>query len=183
MARKTSRVAFCGLMCALCLCSMLLVMLVPMADYACPALAGILLIVPVIEYNRRTALIAYIATAILSLIILPNKESAVIFTAFLGYYPILKHLIEQSKSTVMVWVWKLVSFNIALAVGYLAITFVFGWDIMLVSPELVNSTLGKVIPIVLPLLLNVAFIVYDKAISAIVLLYMQRLRPKLKFLK
>ncbi|MEG2813418.1 MAG: hypothetical protein RSA79_02340, partial [Oscillospiraceae bacterium] len=92
---QTKKIAFGGMISALSLIMMLASAVFPMAEYTCPALAGIFLCVLVIEFGKKTATIAFLAVAILSIIIVPNKESAMLFCGFLGYYPILKSVLES----------------------------------------------------------------------------------------
>lgn len=71
-----------GVFSALALVSMLLSYLIPTATYACPALAGVMLIPVVIEVGKGWALCSYVAVSLLSFMIVSDKEMALCFTAF-----------------------------------------------------------------------------------------------------
>ena len=94
---KSKQVAAGGIASSLCLLLMFLTGIFPFATYALPAMAGSLLVVVVLELNRATAVMVYISVSLLSLFIAPDKEAALIFIFFFGYYPILKGLIEQIR--------------------------------------------------------------------------------------
>lgn len=85
-----------GIASALCLLLMILT-IIPIATYTMPALAGMVLIVVVIENGYSTAWMVYAAVGFLSLFICPDKEAAMLFVGFFGYYPILKGKLEKSE--------------------------------------------------------------------------------------
>lgn len=155
---------------------MFLTGLFPFAEYALPAISGILLSSLVIEFNKKTALIAYVAVAILSLFVVPNKEAALIFTCFLGYYPILKSVFEQIKNRFLERALKQILFNLAIILAYLLAIYVFGMS------EIINELYSGFKYGALALLLagNVVFVIYDIALTGIIAYYIQKLRPRFK---
>lgn len=155
---------------------MLMTGLFPFAEFALPAIAGTLLCSLVIEINKKTALIAYAAVAIISLIIVPNKEAALFFLCFFGYYPILKSLLEKTKSRITEWFFKLLIFNITICTAYFIIINIFG---------LTELTEGISIGLNLASLAllavgNIIFIIFDIALSGVIFKYTDTIRPKLK---
>ena len=94
----TIRVAFCGVLAGLGLALMFLTALLPMATFALPALAGLLMIMIVIEMGARWAWPTFAVVAILSVFFVPDKQAALLYVIFFGYYPILKALIERLKN-------------------------------------------------------------------------------------
>lgn len=176
---KTKRLAFGGLIVALSVVSMLVSGIVPFAEYTCPAIAGILLITIVIDFNKKTALIAYAAIAILSLIVVPNKEAAILFVVFLGYYPIVKSLLEQIKSRIAEWFFKLVLFNATMILSYVVM-------IQLFNMQVFSEQLGEAYKygiLILLLLGNVAFVLYDIALTGVISMYINKIKPRLRLFK
>lgn len=93
---KTSfKVALGGAVAALGLVLMFMTALIPFGTYAFPTFAGILTVVIVIEIGYGYAVAVYAATAILSFLLVPDKEAALMYAIFFGFYPILKGLIER----------------------------------------------------------------------------------------
>ena len=68
----------------------------PLLVYALPALAGSLLVIIVIEISMKWAFVTYTTVGILSLFTTSNKEAAVLFIMYLGYYPIVISLFEKA---------------------------------------------------------------------------------------
>lgn len=174
MARKSTQVAMGGIASALCLLLMLMTM-IPLTTYTMPALAGIILVVVVVENGYNTAWMVFVAVALLSLFICPQKDAAMIFLGFFGYYPILKGKLEKIKSRALEYVVKYSIFNVAIILTYLVIIYAFG--ITEVLEEM--GSLGKYTAIATLAMGNVVFAVYDYALSKIIFAYINVLRKKI----
>ena len=135
--------------------------------YALPAFAGMLTLFSVIELNKKWAAGVYLSVSLLSLIIVPNKEAAVLYVAFFGYYPILKSFFECCKIRIIEYVMKFLCFNVSVVLSYLLLVFAFGISV----ERLFGEELTKVMFIVLPLLMNVMFIVYDLCLTRMYTVY------------
>ncbi len=81
-----------GIASALCLLLMMLT-IIPIATYTMPALAGMVLIVVVIENGYSTAWMVYAAVGFLSLFICPDKEAAMLFV---GFFRLLSYLKREA---------------------------------------------------------------------------------------
>ena len=125
--KQSSKVAFCGMMVALSVALMLTGGLVPIATYCAPMLGGILLLPIMLEYGRKTAWTAYIATSLIVLTLGVDKEAA-FFYLFLGYYPIIKWNIEKIGRKPLRLGLKLVVFNAAIFLMYAILGFVLHMD-------------------------------------------------------
>lgn len=165
---KSVGVAFCGILTALCTVLMLLTGLVTVGTYALPAIAGLLLIVIVIEMGSAWAWPVYIAVSILSVLLAADKEAAVLYVLFFGYYPVLKANIEKTGKKYSAWVLKLLVFNISMVACFFI-------SIMLLGvPEESFTINGWYLPWLFLVVGNITFIIYDYAISSLVLTYYQR---------
>lgn len=174
-SKISNKVALGGIISGLSLLFMFLTGIFPFAEYALPALSGIVLITLVIEINKKTAYIAFIAVGILSLIITPVKESAILFVFFFGYYPILKSSLEKVKNRVFEWCLKIGIFNVTVVCAYILMINILGMN------EITSDFNGwfEYGAIALLLLGNVAFIIYDYALTQVIGMYYQKIRPKL----
>ena len=174
MIKKSTQVAMGGIASALCLLLMMMT-IIPIATYTMPALAGMVLIVVVIENGYSTAWMVYAAVAFLSMFICPDKEAAMLFLGFFGFYPIIKGKLEKLKSKLLEYLSKFGIFNIAMILNYMVIIYMFGMQEILeeVGP------LGKYSLLVLLGLGNIVFFVYDLALSKIILAYKLVLRKKI----
>ena len=85
---KTSmKVSLGGVVAALSLVLMFLTSVIPFGTFAFPTFAGILLILLVINLGYRWAFAVYFITAVLSFLLLADKEAALYYAAFLGFGP------------------------------------------------------------------------------------------------
>lgn len=160
-------------MAALSVAAMLMTGLVPMADFALPALAGLFLVPIVVEAGYKAAWTCYGAVAVLSILVAPLKECALYYAAFLGFYPILKSWLEMKHNRVVEWVLKILLFNICLAVITFSAWLVFrfpGFSELFQSAWWVLA--GGL------LLFNAVFIVYDVALTQLISAYLRWFRPK-----
>ncbi len=177
MHKKSQQVALGGIATGLCIVIMFLTGMIPFSYYALPALAGLLLIAVKEENGMKTALIVYAAVSLLSLLVVPIKEAALLFVAFFGYYPIVRDSLSRIRPGVLSVVLRFIIFNAAVIAAYWVIVNVFG--IAEILEEF--GDFGKYSVLVLLGFGNVFFLVYDFAIRNITLAYRNWFRPK--FLK
>ena len=175
MKKVSFKVSLGGIISAICLFLMFMTGFMPLLVYALPAIAGALLVVIVIEINRKWAFVTYASISILSLFITPDKEAAILFIFFMGYYPIIKSLIEKIKNPVFEWASKLILFNVAIIIAYKIIINIFG--IVDITKEL--SFLGKYSMLGLLVMANIVFVIYDIALTRAISSYITWFRPKI----
>jgi hypothetical protein len=168
------KVALGGVAAALSLLLMILAGVTSTLVYAIPMITGALLMMLVVEFGQGFASLIYIAVSIISLLILGNKEAAIMYIGFFGYYPIFKSILEKHLKGFVCWIVKYLIFNVAMVASYFIVTKIF-----MISFEDVES-FGK---FALPLLLlagNVLFVMYDVVLTRLVSIYLYRWR---KFVK
>ncbi len=172
--QNTSKTALGGIVAALSVVTMFLTAVIPTLTYALPAVAGVLLVVMVIDVGKKWAFGVYAAVSLLSLLVLPDKEAAVMYVFFFGHYPIFKAILEGRLHGVWLWVLKFLLFNVSVVAAYLVIIYVFRipFDDM--------EDYGKWAVWALLGLGNVVFVIYDIAISRLVTLYMLKWRKSVR---
>ena len=169
---KSGKIALGGLLTALGEVLMFLTGLIPIGTYALPAIAGVLLIVAVIEIGAKWAWMIYAAVAVLSLLFAADKEAALLFVLFFGYYPVLKSFLERISNKVLSWISKFAVFNVAVvACFFLAVNF-------LQLPEDSFTVFGIYLPWVFLILGNAVFLIYDIALSGLVATYVEKLHHR-----
>lgn len=114
------KVALCGLLAALAMVVMALGTLIPVATYCAPLLAGLLILPVEQKCGRRYAFLWYCAVSLLSLLLAPDREAALIFL-LLGYYPLLRPLLQRLPGPLS-FLCKLVYFNASAAVVFLLLS-------------------------------------------------------------
>jgi len=175
--RQSSKIAFCGMMVALSIALMLTGGLIPIATYCAPLMSGVLLLPIFLEYGKKTALTAYIATSLIVLILGVDKEAA-FFYIFLGYYPVIKWNLDKLKSKPLRICIKLIIFNVAVFAMYA----VLGWILHLDAIVAEFTEMGIWMLIGFVVLLDICLLMYDKLLVALTIVYAKKLRPKLRFL-
>lgn len=171
---NTKKIALTGLMCALGAVIMMMGGLMPLATFACPLAAGLVLIPIFVECGGKLAWGAYIAVAALGLMLCPDKEAALLF-AFLGHYPVLKWRIDQLRSRALRIGAKLAIFNACVLAMYALIIFVFRMEMIIAE----YREMGIALTAVTLLLGNVCMLMYDRMILVFTYLYVNKFRNKL----
>lgn len=172
--KQSSKTALGGIVSALSVVLMLLTAIIPFMSYALPLVAGALLILMVIEINKRWAFIVYVAVSLLAIFVVPDKEAAVFYVAFFGYYPIIKSSLEKHLPRVIEWIVKFVIFNAAVLAAYFFTVKVLGIPFDDMGP------LGQYgVPILLGLA-NFTFLMYDIMLTKLVTLYLYKFRKSFK---
>ena len=97
MRQQSRKVALCGVLCGLAVVVLLLGGLFSLAVYCAPLLAMAVLLPVLEEYGPGTAGAAYGAVAILALLLVPDRETALVYV-FFGWYPILRPRIAALPS-------------------------------------------------------------------------------------
>lgn len=168
------KVALGGVAAALSVLLMIAAGLTSTLIYAIPMFTGALLMVLVIELGSGFATAVYVAVSVVSLLILGNKEAAVMYVVFFGYYPILKGLLEKYFKPVLCWIIKYIIFNIAMVASYFIVTKIF-----MISMEDVEA-FGKWALLLLLLAGNVVFAMYDVLLTRLVTIYFYRWQKYVK---
>ena len=94
--KQTVKITFCGIIAALSAVFMLLSYF-PYLTYAVPAVAGLLIMITVIEAGHKWGIGAYIAASAL-VFLFAEPEGKLLYICFFGYYPILKAVFDRRKS-------------------------------------------------------------------------------------
>ena len=92
--RRTHRLAVCAVLIALGVVVIMLGSLVDVLDLCTAAMVALLCVAVKIEYGQGYPWAVWAATALLALLLAPQKGAALVYLAF-GYYPILKAYIER----------------------------------------------------------------------------------------
>ena len=162
--KKSVKIAFCGVISAL-IVSVMAASLIPNITFAVPAIAGLLVIPVFAEAGALYAVFCFIVSAPLSFFIC-DKTSWVLYIALFGYYPILKPYVERIKNSVLKWILKLLLFNAAALICYAVEILIFTLHF---KPWLLAVVFAAG---------NIAFVLYDVAVSRVAALYYSRLHDR-----
>ena len=173
--QKSWAMAYCGIVAALCVALMLLGAVIPIAMFIAPAVAGFLVATVCVEFGMQLALTAYAAVSLLALLFVPDKEVALIFVFLLGYYPLAKPKFERIRPAVLRIVCKLLLCNGTVLAMY-------GLVFLLVPTGSISQelrTTALAVSLATLVMGNVAFVLYDRALHNMLMMYRLVWRPKL----
>lgn len=173
--KKSKKIAFCGVMGAVMLILMLLGNVVPVATYAVPCLAGILMMVVAEECGEGYAWILYVGVSLLGLIVIADKELMLLFVLLMGYYPMLKRHIDKLRLRPVKWVIKLGIFCAAISLMYFILLVLF--PVKEIAADFAG--MGDIMLIILAVLAIFTFILFDILLDRLKIIYIKKLRPKL----
>lgn len=168
--KKSKQIAVLGLLSALSVVLMFLGSVISVLSYIMPLISGLLMIIAVENISKKSAWVTYICVSILSVFLLTDKECALFYVSFFGYYPIIKSSIDKIKNKILLWIVRAVIFNVGIILNQLVCVYVFcipfdnflgGWGIVL-----------------LLVLANVLFVMYEKLLSMLILLYQKKYKSK-----
>ncbi len=168
------KVALGGVIAALSLLLMLVAGVTTSLVYAIPMITGAFLMVLVIEFGAGFAGLEYLAISIISMLLLGNKEAAIMYVAFFGYYPIIKSFIEKYMGKILSWIVKYVIFNVSMVVAYFVVSKIF----MITFDDM--EMFGKYALLILLLAGNILFVVYDIMLTRLVTIYVYRWQKYIK---
>ncbi len=166
MKRTSFKVSFGGIIASLSVAMMLLTSVFPFGTFAFPAICGMLLTCVVIELGYSWAFVVYTVVSLLSLLFVTDKEAVVYFIAFLGFYPIVKGLIEKLRSKALQYIIKYSIFNLCMVLAFYLSVYLFS------IPKESFNLFGVYLPWVFLLIGNLVFILYDYCVSRIVTIYL-----------
>ena len=169
MKEQSRKIALCGVSCALAVTLLLLGGILPLATFCAPMLAMTVLLPVRQECGTRMASAAYGAAAILALLLVADREAALIFV-FFGWYPLVQPRILALRSRLLRLVAKLLFCNLAIALVYGILLFLFQLG------DLAGET--PLMVLLLVVMSNVLFLLLDRMLSRMALLWQRKLRRK-----
>ena len=167
---RTRQLVCCAILSALSVVLLLIGGISGILDLTALVVAGMCVAFAVIEIDTGHAWLVWAVTAVLSLLILPTKEIAVLYLMG-GMYPIAKSSFEQYYPLYS-WIFKLSLFN--------TVQLFF---ILIAQKILGLSGLGYDFTAASILIGNAGFLLYDFALSVFITFYMVRLRRRIRLPK
>ena len=171
MRQQSRKVALCGVLCGLAVVVLLLGGLFSLAVYCAPLLAMAVLLPVLEEYGPGTAGAAYGAVAILALLLVPDRETALVYV-FFGWYPLLRPRIAALPSLPVRLVCRL-------GVCGLSMFLLYGVAIRLLGLTAVTEELGGGwLTAALAVMGCAVFLLLDLALGRLTVLWRRKLRRR-----
>lgn len=142
--------------------------IITVLDLTMVAIASLIVAFAVIEMKGRYPVMIWGVTSFLSLLLLPDKFGALCYLLLCGIYPILKPHLDRLGRLLSILL-KLLGFNLLLTAMLAAAIFLFHLPEEEIGLTWFFYPLG-----------NLAFLLYDIALTRLTLLYFARFRRLLK---
>ena len=171
--RSTKKLALTALLAALGTVLLSLGSLVEVLDLSAAAIVSCFVVFLRVELGGAYPYLFWLVTSLSTLLLLPTGAAGLLF-ALLGLYPLCKAVLER-RHPIIEWTVKLL-----LAGGILAV-FIYVAKFVLLLPDAIFS--GWLLPVFFAVAL-LAFVLYDIALSRLIVYYGLRIRPSIsRFLK
>ena len=161
--RKAKKITVSAILIALTVVLLYLAAFFPVMSLSLIAIAGLLPAVAIIECGVSYSAAMYLASCILTLLLIPDKSCAILYAVLFGNYPFVKYFAERIKSHVLSWCIKIGAANALFALLF----FVFRSVLLSFVPD-------NVLLIVTIALFNIIFIMYDFCFTKLTAFYMTR---------
>lgn len=166
----TKKIVLGGILSAFALILLFFANLSNLLDISFTVIASMVMFVGIIELGRKWMLVMYAAVSILGLLIIPIRAPLIMFIIFLGYYPFVKSLLEQTKSRAFEYIIKFLIFNAAAIICITLFKNLFFAD----------SALTNMMAVIFILIGNAVFFIYDKVMTRLLTLYIYKIKPRMR---
>lgn len=170
--KKSKQISLCGLMSALSIALLYFGSVIWIFSYLMPIIASLIMIIIINNLSNKYAWLVFGVVSVISILFSPDKECALTYTLFFGYYPIIFENINKIKNKIVKLAVEFITFNISMVVSQLTCIYVFGIPF--------DNIFGKWGVIILLVFANLLFVVYKKLFVVIQLLYLIKLHSKIK---
>ena len=167
---KSREIALCGMLNALAVVLMNLGSLVPLATFCTPLLAMLVLLPVLEEYGARMGWAAWVSVSILSLLLVTDRETALVYV-FFGWYPMVRPKVAAIKSKVLRFGVKLLICN-----GLIFTLYGLVLRLMGLTADLLEST--RLMNALLLVLGNLVFFLTDLVLQRKTLVWTIKLRKR-----
>lgn len=179
---KAKDISLGGILVALTTIVLYATSILPISTLAILTIASALIPVCIIRSNIQTSIFVYISSSLIAFFLVPINISFLYFV-FFGVYGIIKYFIERIRKEKLEIVLKLVFFNIAFIIGFIIMENVLGVNIIEGLEVLMSrffDTSGRAIAsIILWIVAQPIFIIYDYAMTMIITFYMERINKNI----
>ena len=166
---KSNHIAKGGIFAALSLILLYLSSVIPTNRLSILVIASCIIPLSIMVTGIKNTIVVYSAVSLLSLFIIPSKIISIAYILIFGSYGFIKYFLEKLRNMPLEIILKLLYFNIASAV------ILFLYKIVFLKIPNININIYLLIIIV-----EVAFIVYDYALTTFISYANKNLLKKLK---
>ena len=160
----SKKIAYTGILLSLNIILLLLSNIIPINTVFFMGLASFLISIVIMEYGFKLGILFYIASSVLSFLVLPNKAQWLIYIFTFGIYGLIKYLVEKDRPFYIDILFKLVYANLIILSLYF----------------MLKGIIYIPINIFTILVFQFAFLIYDYVYTLFIDYYEQRIRKIIK---
>lgn len=179
MRRGTKRLTISAALVALTVVLLWLGSLIEVLDLVTAFVASLFIAFSVAEFGVAWSFLPWIAAGTLSCLLMPGAFISWEYALLVGVLPILKALWERIRIRPIAFLGKFVSFNLLFSAILVIFHFFFGG--LFTDLTLFGRTIPALaVPILLAVLGNLAFLLYDYLLTRMIFLYYTKWRARIE---
>ena len=156
----SKKMAYSGILLGLNILLLLISNLISINTMFFMGLASLIISVIVMEYGVNTGVVFYIASIILSFVVMPNKAQWLLYILTFGIYGLVKYFIEKGRPIYIEVILKLIFANLVAVILYLILK-----NIVIIPINIITI-----------IVYQVAFLVYDYVYSLFIEYYNEKIK-------
>ena len=114
----SKKVAYSGILLGVHTILLILINIIPMNTLFIMGIASLIISIIIMEFGPKSGVIFYLASIILSFLVINNKSHWVLYNLTFGVYGLIKYIIEQDRSIYLEYILKIIFANILLMITY-----------------------------------------------------------------
>lgn len=114
----SKKVAYSGILLGVHTILLILINIIPMNTLFIMGIASLIISIIIMEFGPKSGVIFYLASIILSFLVINNKAQWVLYNLTFGVYGLIKYIIEQDRSIYLEYILKIIFANILLMITY-----------------------------------------------------------------
>ncbi|MEN8077938.1 hypothetical protein ABFP60_13320 [Clostridioides difficile] len=179
---KAKNIALGGILVALTSIVLYATSILPISTIAILTIASAIIPVCIIRSDIQTSIFVYIASSLIAFFLVSINISLLYFI-FFGVYGIVKYFIERMRKEKLEVLLKLIFFNIAFVIGFIIMQNILGINIIAgleaLASKFFDTSTRLIATIILWIVAQPIFLIYDYAMTMIITFYMERIHKKI----
>lgn len=114
----SKKVAYSGVLLGVHTILLILINIIPMNTLFIMGISSLIISIIIMEFGPKSGVVFYLASIILSFLVINNKAQWVLYNLTFGVYGLIKYIIEQDRSIYLEYILKIIFANILLMITY-----------------------------------------------------------------
>ena len=162
----SKKVAYSGILLGVHTILLILINIIPMNTLFIMGIASLIISIIIMEFGPKSGVIFYLASIILSFLVINNKAQWVLYNLTFGVYGLIKYIIEQDRSIYLEYILKIIFANILLMITYF----------------ILKSFIYIPINILIIIAFQVVFMIYDSVYTKFIDYYETKIRKIINYI-